>query len=65
MAVARDAVEVARERQARRVTCPVCQAGPLAACNGDGWMQYSHTGRYDRAARVGLVPPLPGGVTHG
>lgn len=56
-------VESVRERQARTVPCPTCHANPGANCTYDsGWGHHSHTTRYEAAAAVGLVPPLPGGA---
>lgn len=52
-------VEERRERAVRTVTCPVCEARPGNVCwYDDSPCTISHTGRYDLAARQGLVPPL-------
>lgn len=52
-------VEERRERAVRTVACPVCDARPGNVCRyDDSAMLISHTGRYDLAARQGLVPPL-------
>jgi hypothetical protein len=52
-------IEQQRERVVRTVACPVCNAQPGYVCwyDGNSWT-ISHTGRYDLAARQGLVPPL-------
>lgn len=57
-------VEGQREQAVRSVACPVCKAMPGNVCWYDGSLwTISHTGRYDLAARQGLVPPLV--VSHG
>ena len=54
--------EEQREALVRKVPCPVCKvaAGRVCDCEGGGHLLISHTGRYNRAASVGLVPKLPG-----
>lgn len=56
-------IEREREKQVRKVKCPVCPAEPGQVCSpvliSLGW---AHTGRYNLAARAGLVPALPGQI---
>lgn len=49
-----------RDNVVRTVPCPVCgvsQGGCQTPGQGQG-LQMSHTGRYDTAAQLGLVPPI-------
>lgn len=59
--------ERARELKVRTVDCPVCGAVAGKACvmgfSSNGSVQrgqIGHLGRYNAAARAGLVPPLAG-----
>jgi hypothetical protein len=61
-------VEEIRERAARTLRCPVCDAAPGHACEGPrkntghrNPLTVAHTGRYNAAVKAGLVPALPGG----
>lgn len=56
------ATEVEREALCRTLVCPGCAAPAGRACSTDtvDKAQYAHTGRYDLAARHGLVPELGG-----
>jgi hypothetical protein len=64
-------VERQRERLVRKVACPVCGAGKGHECDYPRYLRKdgklggqssgrAHTGRYNAAAELGLVPPLPG-----
>lgn len=54
--------EIEREELVRTVVCPVCRATCGRGCSYQCGTKSiaAHTGRYQLATAVGLVPPLPG-----
>lgn len=63
------AEERRRERIVCTLPCPVCNAAPYHQCDypmvlredgkkGGSGSSFAHAGRYDLAAKQGLVPPL-------
>jgi len=61
-------IEDDRELSVRDLCCPVCHAPPREQCvygthpnsQRPRYSYVSHTGRYNRAARAGLVPKMAG-----